>query len=43
MFAMIGTRLYIEFITLSGNYQEFNRKVRLCFFHITEKCAKVLK
>ena len=41
MFAITGTRLYIEFITLSGNYQEFNRK--LCFFHVTEKWAKVLK
>ena len=42
-FAIIGTRLYIEFITLSGNYQEFNRNVRLCFFHVTEKWAKVKK
>ena len=40
---IIGTRLYIEFIILSGNYPEFNMKVRLCFFHVTEKWAKVLK
>ena len=42
-FAIIGTRLYIEFFILLGNYEEFNRNVWLCFYHVIEKWAKFFK